>query len=124
VLFRSEFLRDVGLFDERFFLYYEDVDLGLRGSARGWVYRCAPASRVRHRGGTSTSQVAARTRYLRERNRLWILVRHRPAADLARGLWLSVRRVRHRPRVLHARALLAGVAAAPRLAVARFRKRP
>jgi hypothetical protein len=124
VLLRADFLRDVGLFDERFFMYYEDVDLGLRGRARRWRYRCVPASRVRHRGGASAAQVPERAAYLRERNRLWILLRHRPLGDLARGVWLSARRVRHRPRLLHARALAAGVGAAPRLALARFRARP
>jgi GT2 family glycosyltransferase len=124
VLLRAEFLRDVGLFDEHFFMYYEDVDLGLRGAARGWRYRCVPESTVRHRGGASVAQVPERATYLRERNRLWILLRHRPLGDLARGLWLSARRVRHRPRLVHARALLAGIAAAPRLTLARLRTRP
>jgi GT2 family glycosyltransferase len=121
VALRASFLREVGMFDERFFLYYEDVDLGLRGTERGWTYRCAPASRVMHRGSVTTSREPDRTAYLRERNRLWILVRHRPMGDVARGFWLSIRRVRHHPRRVHLRALIAGVTAIPRLAIARFR---
>ena len=39
VLFRRTFLEDLGGFDERYFLYYEDVDLALRGAERGWCYR-------------------------------------------------------------------------------------
>jgi GT2 family glycosyltransferase len=123
VVLRADFLRDVGLFDSRYFLYYEDVDLGLRGGVRGWRYRCAPDSRVRHRGSASTSQVGARTAYLRERNRLWILLRHRPLGDTARGVWLSLRRLRHPPRLIHARALGAAMVAAPRLVISRFRTR-
>ncbi|HEY8547354.1 MAG TPA: glycosyltransferase family 2 protein, partial [Acidimicrobiales bacterium] len=44
VLFRPGYLADVGLFDERFFLYYEDTDLSWRGQARGWRYRYVPGA--------------------------------------------------------------------------------
>ena len=119
VLVRSSFLAEVGLFDERYFLYYEDVDLALRGAERGWRYRVVPASCVRHRGGVSTGRHADRVAFLRERNRLWVLFRHRPFGDIARGVWLSVRRLRWHPRGVHARALVAGLWAAPRLVRAR-----
>ncbi len=124
VLLRAEFLRTVGRFDERYFLYYEDVDLGLRGRRAGWTYRCVPASVVRHRGSASTSsaEVANRVTFLRERNRLWILLRYRPFGDVVRGVWLSVRRLRHPPRRVHARALAAGLGSVPRLMVARVRR--
>lgn len=122
VLLRSSFVADVGMFDERYFLYYEDVDLALRGAERGWRYRVVPVSRVRHRGSVSTARFGDRTAYLRERNRLWILIRHRPAGDVARGLWLSVRRLRWTPRRVHTRALVAGLAAAPRLWAERRRR--
>ena len=55
VLLRGSYLRDVGPFDERLFLYYEDLELSLRGSARGWRYRYEPASVVEHRVGSSSS---------------------------------------------------------------------
>ena len=44
VLLSAAFIEDVGGFDERYFMYYEDVDLALRGAELGWRYRCAPAS--------------------------------------------------------------------------------
>lgn len=123
VMLRSAFLADVGMFDERYFLYYEDVDLALRGAAQGWRYRVVPASRVRHRRAVSTDRLGDRTVYLRERNRQWILWRYRSAGDIARGTWLSVRRLRWPPRRVHARALAAGIATAPRCLVERFRQR-
>jgi hypothetical protein len=125
VLLRAEFLRAVGRFDERYFLYYEDIDLGLRGRKAGWTFRCVPASVVHHRGSAATSgpAVANRVRFLRERNRLWILLRYRPFGDLSRGLWLSIRRLRHPPRMVHARALVAGLGSAPRLLAQRVRRR-
>ena len=124
VLLRAEFLRAVGRFDERYFLYYEDVDLGLRGRRAGWTYRCVPASVVRHRGSASTSsaEVADRVAFLRERNRLWIVLRYRPVGDVVRAVWLSIRRLRHPPRWVHARALAAGLGSVPRLIVARVRR--
>lgn len=115
VLLSAQFLRGVGGFDERYFLYYEDVDLALRGAETGWRYVCRPDSIVHHLGSATMQGRAEVAVFHRERNRLWVLVRHRPVGDLARGLWLSVRRLRHRPRRVHARALLAGLTALPRL---------
>ena len=123
VLLRAEFLNQVGVFDDRYFLYYEDVDLGLRGRRSGWRYRCVPASIVVHEGGATVERVGHRAAYLRERNRLWILLRYRPVGDIGRGTWLSIRRLRWSPRLVHLRALVAGLAAAPRLVWLRFARR-
>ena len=119
VLLTADFVRDTGGFDDRYFLYYEDVDLALRGAERGWRYRLAPASRVRHRGSATTTTIGSRTAMLRERNRLWTLFRHRPWSEVRTGLWLAVRRVRWSPRGAHAAGLARGVVAAPRLLRAR-----
>jgi len=50
-LLRSAALRDVGVFDPRFFFLYEDVDLGVRLRQREWSVAVAESSRVWHRGG-------------------------------------------------------------------------
>jgi N-acetylglucosaminyl-diphospho-decaprenol L-rhamnosyltransferase len=113
VMFAPQFLHETGGFDERYFLYYEDVDLGARGAALGWQYRLVPASVVEHERGATTAADPDRTWYLRERNRLWQAFRHCNAATQARALWLSVRRLRHEPRGVHAKAFGAGVAGAP-----------
>lgn len=57
-LFRREAFEAVGGFDERIFLYYEDVDLALRMRARG--FRCAVAPRARASHGFSET-LGART---------------------------------------------------------------
>jgi len=121
VVFRRGFLADTGGFDERWFLYYEDVDLALRGAARGWEYRVVPAAVVEHARGATSAQIPERTRYLQERNRLWNAFRHADPGTVARAVWLSVRRLRHRPRGVHARALAAGLAGAPRRLLDRAR---
>jgi GT2 family glycosyltransferase len=110
VLVSRAFVEAVGSFDERFFLYYEDVELARRGSRRGWTYRLAPASRVRHHGSASTTALGDRVRYLQERNRLWCVCMCGSPKEIAGALWLSVRRLRHPPVGLHVRALVAGAA--------------
>ncbi|MEO1058908.1 MAG: glycosyltransferase family 2 protein [Actinomycetota bacterium] len=123
VMFRPGFLADTQGFDERFFLYYEDVDLARRGSEQGWAYRCAPAAQVLHRPGTSSSKLGDQVVYLRERNRLWSAVRHERWPVVLRAFELSVRRCPHQPRRAHTRALVAGLAGVPVRLVERWRAR-
>ena len=119
VLFSRAFLESTRGFDERYFLYYEDVDLALRGAELGHWYRCEPSSTVWHEGGASTSALGDETRRLQERNRLWCALRFGSIAVVGRATWLSVRRLRHPPRAAHARALGAGYSASVRLVKAR-----
>ncbi len=123
VVFRRAFLDDVGGFDERYFLYYEDVDLSLRGAERGWTYRCVPDSVVSHTRGASTDHLADRRRALQERNRLIVAARFGTPGTFVRGLGLSVRRLRHAPRRAHCVALASGLARAPRAWFERCRAR-
>jgi GT2 family glycosyltransferase len=78
VLLRPTYLADVGLFDEHFFLYYEDTDLSWRGQLRGWRYRFIPASRVRHVHSATTGSGSDTHRFYTERNRLLMLVKNAP----------------------------------------------
>jgi GT2 family glycosyltransferase len=123
VLFRSSFLDATHGFDESYFLYYEDVDLARRGAALGWTYRCVPAGVVWHQVSASTVQLGDRARYYQERNRLRFAFRHGELAMVWRALWLSIRRLRWTPRLVHARALAAGLTLAPRALLARRRTR-
>lgn len=50
LLLRAAALREVGGFDEEFFLFYEDVDLGLRLRRAGWRSAIVPAAGAVHRG--------------------------------------------------------------------------
>ena len=54
VMFRVEALRQVGLFDEGFFLYNEEIELMWRLRKAGWTIATEPRSRVRHVGGVAT----------------------------------------------------------------------
>lgn len=59
MLLRAEAVRDVGLFDERFFLYFEEIDWCKRARADGWRIRFVPEIAARHAIGTSAATVPA-----------------------------------------------------------------
>ncbi|TML19723.1 MAG: glycosyltransferase family 2 protein [Actinobacteria bacterium] len=84
VLLRRDYLDDVGLFDERFFLYYEDIDLSWRGRSRGWRYRFVPTSIVHHHHAATVGVGSKVHRYYSERNRLLMLMKNAPSAMVAR----------------------------------------
>jgi hypothetical protein len=56
-LLRREVISRVGMFDERFHLYCEEIDWAMRIHADGWRVVCVPDAKVVHYGGQSTAQV-------------------------------------------------------------------
>jgi GT2 family glycosyltransferase len=83
---RALFL-EMGGFDERFFCYCEDVDLGYRLRLRGEPVLLAPHAVVRHEGSVSTGgRRSDFSLYHGARNRLWLYVKDTPPLLL----WLSL----------------------------------
>jgi GT2 family glycosyltransferase len=80
VLLSKEYLEAVGLFEDRYFLYYEDFDLSWRGRAEGWRYLYVPASVVRHVHSASSVEGSRLFQHYDERNRLLTLTRNAPPA--------------------------------------------
>jgi len=60
VMFRSAALRETGLLDDGFFLYFEEVELMHRLHLKGWTVRYVPASRVVHVEAAATGVTRAR----------------------------------------------------------------
>jgi GT2 family glycosyltransferase len=58
ILLRSEIPRRIGLFDEQYFMYSEEVDLCWRIQQAGWQIHWLPSATVVHYGGQSTRQIA------------------------------------------------------------------
>lgn len=54
LLIRRQVLDEIGLFDERYFLYFEETDLCLRARRAGWTSRYVKESRIMHIGSVST----------------------------------------------------------------------
>jgi len=90
--YRREMLEETGVFDESFFLYCEDTDLGLRARWAAWECLYVPDAVVEHLYSHSAGKASALKAYYVERNRLFLLVKNFPFADLAVAPFYSVAR--------------------------------
>lgn len=78
-LYRRDAFERVGGFDERFFCYFEDVDLAFRLRLIGERVVFAPDAVVRHVGSASTGRNSPFSVFHGTRNRLWTLLKCMPA---------------------------------------------
>jgi GT2 family glycosyltransferase len=85
-LYRRSAFDDVGLFDEDFFAYMEDVDWGLRAQLRGFAARYEPAAVAYHKRGATTGKSIGRYRVFQRRNQIWLVVKSYPLGMLVRHL--------------------------------------
>lgn len=85
-LIRRSFLDEVGAFDQRLFLYYEDFDLSWRGRLAGWRYMYAPRSVIRHHHAQTSIEGSDMFRFYTARNRLLVLAKNAPIGLAARSL--------------------------------------
>jgi len=117
LLLRRDAFEQVGGFDERFFLYGEDVDLCMRLTAAGQRLRYVAGATIRHSRGTSAaakplaSEIAYRrsqlafyrkhrspwvagllSRYVKTRYRLRIALGTRPGAERAKEVLAALER--------------------------------
>jgi GT2 family glycosyltransferase len=70
VLWRLVAFRDIGGFDENFFLYNEDADLGMRAIQKGYSLIVEPAALGQHFGGRS-EDISLKSRIRRDKNMMW-----------------------------------------------------
>ncbi len=99
-VFRRDVFDALGGYEERFFLYYEDVDLAFRAVLAGYHALLVPDAHVTHRLGATTKSLA-RARFYVARNSVWCAVRCLPEASALRlgRRWLLELRT-NRPRRL------------------------
>jgi GT2 family glycosyltransferase len=75
-LVRNSLFRKLGGFDERFFVYFEEVDFSLRAKYAGWDTYFLASVQCYHRGGGSSDQVKARRLYYSLQSRLFYAFKH------------------------------------------------
>lgn len=56
-LYKTEMLRDIGMFDEDFFAYFEDVDISFRAQLAGWKVIYTPEAVAYHKQGATSSKL-------------------------------------------------------------------
>ncbi len=84
LLVRREVLKEVGLFDERFFMYFEDVDLCRRVRDAGWKVAYAPDRTLIHYGGASVKKNLLSVMVENRRSQLYFSQKYYGRA----GLWV------------------------------------
>lgn len=67
-LYRVSMLDEIGLFDEAFFAYYEDVDISFRAQLAGWEIVYEPKAVVYHHVNTTSSKLGNFSRYHTTKN--------------------------------------------------------
>ncbi len=101
MMVRAEAVRQVGLLDEGYRMYVEEVDWAWRIKAQGWQAYCVPSARIVHFGGQSTGQVRAESfiNLWRSRHRFYQIRYHGWKYRLARQIvrWGMTRKMRQSP---------------------------
>ena len=75
-IYRREFFNQVGLFDEDFFIFAEDVDLNMRGQLQGHKAVYLPKAKVFHIGTATVGLYSDRYVYLCKRNDIWVFIKN------------------------------------------------
>lgn len=83
-LYRRAMLDEIGLFDEDFFAYLEDVDLAWRAQWAGWDAVYVPTARVLHCHSATAGEGSPFKRRLLGRNKVWLILKNYPLP----WLWL------------------------------------
>ncbi len=92
-MYRKEMLDEIGGFDEDFFAYGDDAELGLRARIAGWKCIYTPDAVVRHHRGSTMGKGSARRLALIERNRVLLAAKLFPWSLLWRNPFYFAMRV-------------------------------
>ena len=78
-LYSSEMLKQIGLFDEDFFAYFEDVDISFRAQLAGWRVIYQPKAIAYHYIGGTSSRLGNFARYHSVKNFMLVYAKNMPS---------------------------------------------
>lgn len=107
-LYRRDIVMDVGGFDEDFFAYGDDADLGLKLRLAGYKCMYVPYAVVYHRQSASTGKSSMQKLFWIERNRVWVMLKFFPASKILASPWHTLRRLLGSAKLAHDGKGLAG----------------
>ncbi len=90
-LYRREMLDDIGLYDEDFFAYADETDMGWRAQLAGWKCIYSPKAIVYHLHSVSSGgRISSFKAFLVERNRIWVAVKNFPISLILLGQFYTL----------------------------------
>jgi GT2 family glycosyltransferase len=90
-LYRREMLEDIGLYDEDFFAYADETDMGWRARLAGWKCIYSPKAIVYHHHSVSSGgRYSSFKAFLVERNRIWVAVKNFPISLILLGQFYTL----------------------------------
>lgn len=82
-LYKTAMFRDIGLFDEDFFAYYEDVDISFRAQLAGWKVAYTPKAIAYHKQGATSKKIPGFSIYQTFKNLPLLFIKNVPRSLLA-----------------------------------------
>jgi GT2 family glycosyltransferase len=77
-MYRKRVFDEVGLFDEDFFAYADDAEIGIRARLAGWKSLYVPRAILYHKNSGTGGQYSPFKAFYVERNRFWIVLKYFP----------------------------------------------
>ncbi|MEF3280993.1 MAG: glycosyltransferase family 2 protein [Elusimicrobiota bacterium] len=87
VLYKIKMLKEIGLFDEDFFAYYEDVDISIRARIYGWKAVYVPEAVAYHKGAGTSKKNSPFTFFYMARNYNYCIIKNLPVDMIFYGLF-------------------------------------
>ena len=91
-MYRKSLFDGIGLFDEDFFAYADDSDIGIRARLAGWKCLFVPDAVIYHKSSGTAGQHSPLKAFYVERNRFWLTIKYFPSPLLFLSIFFTLYR--------------------------------